>query len=328
MDYVEASDGKLLSKSWTSHQRDQRRRANFLGDLSRVMLSMAQFSFPRIGSMTIDKDGFLRLTNRPLTFRIQQLENKGVPTGVGRSDTYSSVDAYFSDLLSCHDRRINYQANSIRDQSDGEKQLSVLSAMRALLPHFISRDLRHGPFIFTLMDVHPNNVFVDDDWHIKCLIDLEWACVRPIEMVLPPVWLTGRRVDELPNGSHLEAYTLILEEFFDSFSKMESLLRSKNSDSLLSTQLVRRSWDSGSFWYFHALDNPKVVQNLFFQHIQCIFMRSRDHARMAQLVNILAPLWGRYAQSTISLKLTHLEAYEKKLREFFDQQAVQQSSII
>lgn len=118
------------------------------------------------------------------------------------------MNAYFSDLLSCHDSRIQAQANSIRDHLDGEAQLSVLADTRALIPYFTSPEHRYGSFVFTLTDLHPNNIFVDANWHIKCLIDLEWSCVRPLEMtLLPPVWFAGRKVDELTKGGYLDAYT-------------------------------------------------------------------------------------------------------------------------
>lgn len=32
------------------------------------------------------------------------------------------------------------------------------------------------------------------DWRVTCLVDLEWACSRPIEMVEPPYWLTNKRI--------------------------------------------------------------------------------------------------------------------------------------
>lgn len=275
MEYIEPVQGKLLSTCWTdkSHAREQ--RMNFLRDLSRVMLSLAQYPFPKIGSLTISDSGFIQLCNRPLTFRLQQLENKGIPTGIDRSNTYSSTDSYLADLLSCHDSRIKHQANSIRNEADGKRQLSVLAAMRAATPRFVSPDHRHGPFVFTLTDIHPNNVFVDENWRITCIIDLEWACVRAIDMALPPVWLTGRKVDELPEGQHLDEYKTILGEFFDCFAVEEERLGSDFSSKPkpfsrknLGTQSMRQSWDSGRFWYFHALDNPKVMERLFSQHIK------------------------------------------------------------
>lgn len=37
--------------------------------------------------------------------------------------------------------------------------------------------------MFTLTDLHQSNIFVDNDWHITAIVDLEWACSRPIKAV-------------------------------------------------------------------------------------------------------------------------------------------------
>lgn len=69
--------------------------------------------------------------------------------------------------------------------------------MRTIVPLFFRRDFYRGPFVFTLTDLHQSNIFVDDEWRITCLVDLEWACCRPIQMVEPPYWLTNKGVDEI-----------------------------------------------------------------------------------------------------------------------------------
>ena len=269
-DYVEPSEGKLLSYYWTDKSHEIERRKNFFRDLSQIILSLAQFPFPRIGSLTIDDEGLLQLSNRPLTFRLQQLENKGVSTGISRARTYCSTDSYLADLLSCHERTIKSQANSIRGEADDEMQLSVLTTMTAVLPQFVDDKYRHGPFVFTLTDIHPNNVFVDKNWRITCIIDLEWACVKPVDMVLPPVWLTGRKVDELPQGDQLDKYKLLLDEFLECFEVEEKKAPPRTSSAILSTESLRNSWVMGRFWYFHALDNLKVMRKLYFQHFKSI----------------------------------------------------------
>ena len=177
MEYIEGPGLSLLSEHWACQdpQRDRQRRAKFFRDLSRVILSLARVPFPRIGSLLLDHQGIVRLENRPLNFRLQQLENKGVPTDIDRDMTYSSIEAYFSSLLSCHDTWILHQANSILSQSDGERQFAVLAAMRALIPRYATTRFRNGSFFLNLVDVYPNNVFVDVDWRIQSLIDLEWA---------------------------------------------------------------------------------------------------------------------------------------------------------
>ncbi|KAK0735050.1 hypothetical protein B0T26DRAFT_737508 [Lasiosphaeria miniovina] len=104
----------------------------------------------------------------------------------------------------------------------------------------LARQLRGGPFVLTLTDFHQSNIFVDDDWHITRLIDLEWACVRPIEMLSPPTWLSSAGVgksalgiDELI-GEELDSYASAHEEFMKMFEAEESALR--------------------YFWYARALD--------------------------------------------------------------------------
>lgn len=93
--------------------------------------------------------------------------------------------------------------------------------MRAILPQFISRDYRHGPFVFTLTDLHQSNIFVDDKWNITGLIDLEWACSLPIELQSPPYWLSGRSVDDIEHGEPLETFGLVVTEFLETFEREE-----------------------------------------------------------------------------------------------------------
>ncbi|KAH8710096.1 hypothetical protein GQ44DRAFT_626978, partial [Phaeosphaeriaceae sp. PMI808] len=168
-------EGEMLSQSWDSLRHDQDQRANLFTSLSRIILSLARIHFQRIGSLTIDNNGVLSLTNRPLTCTLQQLENCGIPTNIPRHLTYATTDAYLSDLLACHDNRIRYMPNSIHNTVDGQHQLSALTMMRTLLRHFTDRSLRNGPFILMLTDLHQSNIFVDSDWHITAIIDLEWA---------------------------------------------------------------------------------------------------------------------------------------------------------
>ena len=193
MDYVE--EWRTLADTWEELRGDKDRRANLFRDLSRIMLSLGRVPLPRIGSFTINNKGVVSLTNRPLTLRIQTLENEGIPTNIGRDRTYLSAWPYYVELLACHDSRLLHQPNSIYHERDCRDQMAVLTIMRSILPSFVDQTRQHGPFLFTLTDLQPSNIFVDKDWNVKCLIDLEWACSLPIEMESPPCWLTSRGVD-------------------------------------------------------------------------------------------------------------------------------------
>ncbi|OJJ36408.1 hypothetical protein ASPWEDRAFT_49912 [Aspergillus wentii DTO 134E9] len=179
----------LYGFAFPDGRTDKTRRRNLFSDLANIMLSLSRIKLPRIGSLTMNNDGVIRLTNRPLTLRLQTLENEDIPT-IPRNSTYESVEPYLLDLLQCHDNRINYQPNAIHNLTDGQEQLAALTMMRGTLHHFISRQYRNGPFVLTLSDLHPSNIFVDEEWHIISLIDLEWACSFPIELQTPPYWLT------------------------------------------------------------------------------------------------------------------------------------------
>jgi hypothetical protein len=156
MDYVD--EGAMLSDSWNERCGDQVLRRNLFKGMSRIMLSLSQISLPHIGSWTIDDTGKLSLTNRPLLHQFHMAENESIPTGIPRSLTYWAADSFYADLLACHDSRIRNQPNSILNEKDGLDQIANLFAMRGLMPCFTTRERRHGPFVFTLTDLHASNV--------------------------------------------------------------------------------------------------------------------------------------------------------------------------
>ncbi|OOF98994.1 hypothetical protein ASPCADRAFT_162880 [Aspergillus carbonarius ITEM 5010] len=316
MDYVEPTEGVMLSQSWESLRHDKCRRNNLFRGLSRIILSLAQTPFTQIGSLTLDTNGVIKLTNRPLTLRLQHLENECIPTSIDRDLTYSTTDAYLLDLLACHDSRLRHSPNSVRDEFDGQAQLSILTIMRALLPHFTSRDLRRGPFVLTLTDLHQSNIFVDGDWNVKYLVDLEWTCSRPAEMLHPPYWLTSRGVDQLEKGEHLDAFRDIHSEFMDVFEEEERLLSPKADRAFNLSHVMRKGWETGSFWFFHALDNPKGLYNMFLDHIQPIFAKL-DEPRLAEFERTIAPYWSADATGFLAKKIQDKEVYESQLRHAF-----------
>jgi len=213
-------DGKMLSCTWEELSHDQYLRSNLFTGLARTMLSLSRESLPRIRSLTIDGDGVVSLTNRPLGCPLQRMENDGASSEIPRDLTYSTADTYYSDILSCHSQRIRYVPNSINDTDDGQLQLGILALMRSVSAHFTDCNLRGGPFVLMLIDTHQSNIFVDIDWNITAIIDLEWACVRPLEMLQPPSWLSGKDVDEL-TSERLATYDTLRQEFMRAFEREE-----------------------------------------------------------------------------------------------------------
>lgn len=311
-------EGSMLSESWKDHRGDHGRRARLFRDLSRIMLSLAKVPLLRIGSWTVDDQGALSLTNRPLTFQLHQLENRQIPTHIPRDLTYTSVEPYYLDILACHDSRMRHQPNSIHHQADGEAQLAALTTMRALLPKFTSRRLRGDPFVLTLTDLHQSNILVDGDWHITRLIDLEWACVRPVEMLGPPWWLSSPSIgksalgiDEVV-GEELDAYAQVRREFMDAF-EAEELAQRRSGEY---TSIIQECWETGSFWYSQALDCPSALYAIFMFHIQTKFA-DLGNAALDEFSRWVMPYWDREAVGSLASKVRQQEGYSNQIWEAF-----------
>ncbi|KAM0424876.1 hypothetical protein ACHAPT_009932 [Fusarium lateritium] len=312
VDYVQ--DGRMLSETWDTLREDRNRRITLFRDVSRIILSLAQVQLPRNGSLTMVNHGVVTLTNRPLTLQLQQLENQGIQTSIPRDLTYVTSDTYLLDLLACHDNRIRHGPNTILDHSDGQSQLSALTIMRALMPHFANRDPRRRSFTLMLTDLHPSNIFVDGDWHVTCLIDLEWACSQPAEMLHPSYWLTNRAIDQITD-EHLTDYSERHEEFMSAFDEEE---RARGSD-WRHADTMRAGWKTGSFWYFSAIESFSALYSLFLQHIQPIYGTAavKDWKEFESLV---APYWAPGSPEFISEKVKEREDYLEQIREVFQSQ--------
>lgn len=70
MDYIGNSEVQMLSETWDEDCHEQVKRTNIFRGPSRMMLSLIQIPLPRIGSWTLDCNGVLQLSNRPLTLRL------------------------------------------------------------------------------------------------------------------------------------------------------------------------------------------------------------------------------------------------------------------
>lgn len=322
MDYIEESEGRMLSESWEESRHDPSRRKDLFQGLSRIILALAQTPLPRIGSFTIDDLGVLSLTNRPLTLRLQHLENENIPTNIDRRLTYTTTDTYMSDLLSCHDNRLRHQPNAVNDEDDGRAQMAALTTMRPILAHFTDRKLREGPFILSLTDLHQSNIFVDRDWNITRIVDLEWTCSRPMEMVHPPHWITNRAVDQLKDAAEYNLFEAAHGEFLDALETEERSIRSdsgKETDVPFLSQIMREGWRTGKFWYHYALDNPKGLLNLFLQHMQPRYGKLDNSELMAFEKSSL--YWSVGSQQLLDQKIQDKKAYDQQLHDAFTKQS-------
>ncbi|KAJ5811378.1 hypothetical protein N7474_007679 [Penicillium riverlandense] len=312
IEYILNTRGSMLSNTWEEKRHDLKLRTNLFRDLSRIFLNITRVPAPRIGSFIIDKDGYLRLANRPLSVEIEVLENEMIPTDMPRDYTYSTVDSYVLDILGIHDNRFRYQPNAVNHMGDLVYQLSVLTAMRTLSRSIFNRAFCRGPFVFNFTDCHRSNILVDEEWHITSLIDLEWTCTQPIEMFQPPYWLTSDHVDTIV----LEEYDTIRHEFMDVLKTEEQAFTTSNrgTSQLQLSEIMEQSWESGAFWYTLALSSPTAIFRLFDSRIRPMFLVGSDDEFQIVMPFLFEKKIGRLAHR----KLEDREEYDKNLQQAFE----------
>lgn len=223
--------------------------------------------------------------------------------------TYTSGDSLVHDLIRIQDSRMRFQPNSILSELDGVSQLAALTALRSLLPRFWGPDSRDGPFALYLTDMHQSNIFVDDDWNVTSLIDLEFAPVVPVGLIDVPIWLSGRGIDQLKDD-HLAPYKALHDEFVDIIAQEEIARGISNKFS----QNLYDKWTTGKIWYNLALLSFNGYHAMFHGHLRPRFFEKYTNDVDGRT---LAQLWDENVYEFIAQKQKDLEAYEAKIREIF-----------
>ena len=309
IEYIKPSQGKMLTETWEQGRHDPTLRSTLFHGLSQIMLALARTPLPRIGSFILNENGCLTLTNRPLTIDIQQLENEHIPLDIPRDTTYTRVDSYLHDILACHESRLRHQPNAVNDIEDGSYQASALMVMRSVWPCFFRRDLLNGPFFLHLTDLHHSNIFVDDHWNITSLIDLEWACSHPVEMIHPPHWLTNEGIDLI----NVDEYQGLHTEFMEALAVEEGKLERDLPFRL--TPILQQGWERGTFWCSLALRSPTALFSLFYDHLQPRFANHQDDEAFWR---IMTPYWAFNTSEFLERKLKDKEQYDVDLRKEFE----------
>ncbi|PGH08670.1 hypothetical protein AJ79_05952 [Helicocarpus griseus UAMH5409] len=310
MDFIEEADGRMLSDDWhDKYDGNRELRMNLFRSLAKVILTLSRKPLPKIGSFTIDNDGFVRLENRPLAAESVILENAETPLDIPRDRVYNTVDSYVNDLLFVQDNYLRHQPNGLVRVADCVTQMSALSMMRALSARFFERDLNHGPFYLSLTDLHASNIFVDENWNIKCLIDIEWAISQPLEFIQPPYWLTGETVDEISPDKYSERH----EEFMEIFEEQEHEMHP--TQPIQCSSVIKKTWDTGAFWYILALQSPSGLNTLFYKHIQPRFTVSgTDNVRFLMATY---RFWTCDAGAFLKAKVEKKKEYNERLQQEF-----------
>lgn len=302
LEYIGPEIGQMLSATWETHKGEPMRNKRLFRGIARLMLSLARTPQSRIGSWRFNSDdGTISLTNRPLMCSTMIFENSGTPRTIQEDQTFCCTDSFVSDTLTLHDEYFRHNPHAVADKDDALERMAMRTLLRAVSHQFLIRERRHGPFLLQLTDLHPSNMFVDEEWNVTCLIDLEWICALPAEMLSVPYWITGCGIDEIVD----ECYDLYdgARQTFLTIMDEETTVAQRDI-----TRIMRQSWDSKGLWFWASLKSVNAWPFLFRDHILPKFFA--DGEAMASLT----PAWNLWQEGATAMANTKASE-ERKYRE-------------
>ena len=320
MEFVEPRQGIMLSKKWPT--TDQSHRRNLFRSLVNILLDLMEVPLPRIGSFTVLDTGEVSLTGRPLTAALASLEAEEISSDMPPGTTYSSAGSYVEDLLHCHETRLRDQPNAVEEDTGAVGQMATVVVLRAVKSHFIDRKMRDGPVVFQFTDLHECNIFVDDQYNITAIVDLEWCCSLPVEMHQPQFWLSGHLGDDFLEDGRAENEATFLAAYNEFLDILRSEHKSRDSHSRTAfdpAQIIQSALEKKSHWYFAAVTHPRTAYSFLVDHLQPIFAPSHsdDLKQVATFQDTFLPYYAPNA-----LKLAEENAkYDLDLRALFDADA-------
>lgn len=188
----------MLSNTFPQ-QADAAKMERLSRGICRAMLAVARIPQSHIGSLFPGQDGSVALANRLMFAPIAIAENENehvrepdhrapciaAQTVLCRTCSSSTAMCFFSSRTPRGtSRTVVFRWPSWHRCACLCRSTSVQNTDAAL-------------FFLQFTDLHASNILVDDAWNVTDLVDLEWICALPREMLVAAYWLTGCSVDTI-----------------------------------------------------------------------------------------------------------------------------------
>ncbi|KAI1159765.1 hypothetical protein F5B18DRAFT_664322 [Nemania serpens] len=310
LEYLGPETGQMLSDTLNLHREDEARRQRLFRGMSRIIISLARVPQAHIGSFQFNDSGTVTLSNRPLSCSMMIAENDGAARTLPRNSTINCTDAFVSDMLTFHDHRFLSQPNAVYDESDCRTQMAVKALLRVVSHNYIKRELRNGPFLLQHTDFHASNILVDKEWNVTGLVDLEWICALPAEMLAVPYWLTGCAIDGI-EGEKLAEFDRTRRAFMRIFEEEERAAKAKASHDVHLSKIMHDMWDSKGVWFWYCLSSVNAMYFLLETHL----LPPKSLSLEAE--GIVSRFWSMDSEDVVRTKLADKKAYDDELRGLF-----------
>ena len=116
-------------------------------------------------------------------------------------------------------------------------------------------------------------------------------------------------------GEHLETFQQLVLGYVEAFEQEKCMV----GGALYQAPIIRKCWETGSFWYFYARDSPKGLCRVFTEHVQQLFCSQNCEIQLFD--QVMTPSWHTNAAQVIERKIEEEERYKDRLREVFGTEA-------
>ncbi|QYT04966.1 hypothetical protein H0G86_011868 [Trichoderma simmonsii] len=315
LEYIGPDVGQMLSRTWNSFRNDPLRKRNLFRSISQIILSLAHIPQSCIGSFRFLESGVITLTNRPLTSSIISLENEDAERTIQSNQVYHSTEDFVADIYQLHDNAFISNPNAAYDDDECYSHMAARASLRAISHNFIKKERRNGPYFLQYTDLTRSNIFVDDDWNITCLLDLEWISALPVEMIRVPHWLSGCDLIDGLTGDNLTNFTAVRQEFMHQFIQEESKMKMEHDVSLTAT--INEGWTSKSVWFWHTVNTgSRTLYPIVDSYIYDSFTVSSGN--VDKISGILSALWRRDSAIIVRKKRDDYSRYINEFEELVD----------
>ncbi|KAF2211225.1 hypothetical protein CERZMDRAFT_85420 [Cercospora zeae-maydis SCOH1-5] len=308
MDFMHT--GSMLSNTWSEGKHDEEKKAHLYRGLSQIMLSLARQPQRRIGSLRFNDDGSISLASRPLLCAHSILESEGAPRMEG---LYSTSGQFLQALQDFRASAFASQANAVHDEEDCRLQMSHMVLLRSIIPQLINLPY-DGPFALQFTDLHASNIFVDADWNITGIIDLEFICSLPPDMLAVPYWLAVEYIDDA--SEHREEFTAMYNSFVQSFSATEKRQNKHHATPL--GDAMHEALRTGAYWVYRCFTSIDAMPSIIEDQICPLFGFTSTTAEEEAFARSLSHFWCPESETFVQRKLAERAQYNLELQRHYE----------
>ena len=302
----------MLSETLRDYREtDASRVENLTRGISRIMLSLAKKAQSSIGSLRFNDDTSVTLANRPLLCTSSILESEGAPKILDQ--TYKTCGHFIDDMLKFREEAFSAQPNAVNDEEDCHLQMLHITMLRLLKSQFVDSH-SEGPFVLQLTDLHSSNIFVDDDWNIIAIIDLEFMCALPPSMINVPYWLTVDNIDDI--AENMDVYNKMHKTFLGVLQSEEQNANLQSYIQLASA--IQESWTSYSSWFYRSLTSINGMAYCLEDHLYEKFNFNISREEEDQWMKLMSAFWPSDSKKFVERKLREKAKYNEDVARHFE----------